>query len=307
MQHLGSAATAALLALAASAHAYDFGNGLSIVGEVELQHLSDGTDSKSFLAGDVTLAWRYAGDSGLGFGFDLTVDSLYQVSGDQDFTAYWGGLVLTTSLGEITIGAAHPVIETVYRFPKLGTSKLADLQLLSVGGPLVSFLTLINDDVTPGLSLAGATGALSHGVSLHELDTPGGDVRSSQIALGYDMANTRFLGGFEVIGLSGGNSISIYKLAVLHQMDALTLGAEISAAEGSLTGTESFGCVHAAYDVTEALTVSANYGQVDGPGTSDELWSLSAEYRFGNGGFVQAGSTNLGEDDFWDVGIGFRF
>ena len=308
MQHLpGSAAVAALVLLSGPAQAFDLGGGLSFGGEIKLEHVSDGTESESFIASDVTLGWRSAADGGLGFGFDLTADSLYLISESEDVTAYWGGLVLTTGFGDVTIGAARPVTETIYSFPSFGTSRLTDFRLLAAKGSYISFLTILSDDITPGVSLEGSSGALSYGVSLHELDSPGGNIRSSQIALGYAMANTTILGGFEVLSIPGGNSASSWRLGVVHEMDALTLGAEINVLEGDLNGSDTFVRLHGAYDITEALTVSADVGRVDVSGVTDTVWALGAEYRFGNGGFIQAGTTSLDDDEIWDVGIGLRF
>jgi hypothetical protein len=297
-----------LLAAASPALGFDLGNGLGLTGVIELEH-ARGETSESFLRGDATLSWRNSSAGTLGFGLDLTVDSIFILGENDDATSYWGGVVLTTGIGEITLGAARPVIDTVYSFPDFGTLSIYNVSFPPIARSFTTFFAAIEEDVLPGISLEGSAGALTYGASIHELQTFSGSARSSQIAVTYAIGDTTLLGGFETISASGmGNNVSIYRLGALHRMDRLTIGAELSSLDASTSPTTSLGLLYGAYDVTEALTVSGSLGVVDQSSGSETLWNLGAEYRFGNGGFLQGGVTSLGaSDEIVDVGIGFRF
>lgn len=303
------ATLAALLLTAASpALAFDLGNGLSLTGEVELEH-GRGEESDSFLHGDATLSWRNGGAGALGFGLDLTVESIFVLGDNEDITSYWGGVVLTTGVGEITLGAARPVIDTVYSFPDFGTLSIFNVGFPPIARSFTTFFAAIEEDIVVGVSLEGSAGALTYGASIHELNTFSGTAHSSQIAVTYAMGDTTLMGGFETVSVSGmGGSVSTYRIAALHRMDRLTLGAELSSQDADMSPSTNFGLLYGGYDVSEALTVRGNIGVVDEISGSDTIWNLGAEYRFGNGGFLQGGVTSLGDsDEIYDVGIGFRF
>ena len=301
-----TALAALLLSVASPAAAVDLGNGLSLTGEVELEH-GRAEISESFLRGDVTLGWRNAGTEALGFGFDLNVVAINPTGGTDDVTMYWGGLVLSTGFGEITLGGARPVLDDVYDFPDFSKLSLYEIGVPPFAESYTTFFTALQDEFTPGVSLVGSSGALGYGLSLHEVESFTGSVRSTQLALTYATGDTTFLGGFETLSLSTG-SLSNFRLGVVQRMEAITLGAEVGSLQGTGTPDVTTARLHGAYDVTDALTVGANLGYVEDVGGSDTLWSANAEYRFGNGGFIEGGVTSLGtSDDIVDIGIGFRF
>lgn len=304
-------ALAATLLLGASAlpvQALDLGNGFSLIGEVELEYGNNATTANSYLDTDATLRWRSADGGAFGFGFDFGVESLYLLDESDDLTMFWGGLVITSDFGDFTLGAARPVADTVYAFPDFGTNSVNQLLLFPMTRSLASFFGLITDEQVLGVSFVGSSEALGYAVSIHEIDTPINTLRSSQLVLTYAAGNTSVMGSFEVMGVGLPENITAFRFGVLHEIGALTLGAEAGALESPTADTQNFARLHGAYEVTPALTISADLGYLDTMGGSSiDLWALGAEYRFGNGGFVEAGATSAGDEETWDVGLGFRF
>jgi hypothetical protein len=287
--------------------ALDFGNGFSLTGEVEFEYADiSGSDSETYFIGDVTLGWR-AGEAGaLGFGFDFAVDTAYLFSESEDFTAYWGGLVLTTGFGEFTVGAARPVLDTVYQFPDVGTNGLIGVELGFVNGSIMAFYPKIADRVATGVSLAGSSGAFGYGVSVHKLDAGGATLDGSQIALTYSLGDTMLMGGVEAVSVSGGNNLSTVQFGVVYDKGPLELGVELKHIDNG-PSTTRLSRLHAGYDVTDAITVSGDIARISGSGSGTDIWGLGAEYRFGNGGFLEVGTTSIENTDIWDLGLGFRF
>lgn len=308
MTRFVSAAVATIACLACPAAALDLGNGFSIIGEVELEYTKGETNSASIINTDITLRWRSEGSAAISFGFDAAIESLYVYEDSEDNTLFWGGVVMTTGFGDLTVGAARPVAETVYDFPDFGSASVNRFLLFPATRTGITFFATIADEQVAGVSLVGASGNLGYGISLHELSTAGNEVRSSQLALTFQAGNTMVMGGFETLAVSGSaTDATTYRVGVLHDFGTLELGAEYAALEASTGSTQRVTRLHAAYEVFQDVTLRADLGKFNGSGTSENLWALGAEYRFGNGGFVQGGATSVGDEETWDVGLGFRF
>jgi hypothetical protein len=215
-------------------------------------------------------------------------------------------LVVTTGLGDFTVGFARPVIETVYDFPDFSTDKVLDFNTGFIRASYTSFLGYLADELIYGVSLTGQSGALSYGASVQQTDLEGADYQASQIALRYDLGNVALLGGIETATLTP-LEVSTLLLGVLYSDDRLTAGVEV--AERRATGSDSIRLtrLHAAYDVNPAVTLTADFGRVNTGTSDDDLWSVGAEYRFGEVGFVQGSYSDDGAENNFSVGLGFRF
>ena len=58
------------------------------------------------------------------------------------------------------------------------------------------------------------------------------------------------------------------------------------------------------YDVMANLTIGATYMDID---DSVDLLGITAKYNIANGGYVQAGITDVDSDTFFDLSVGYRF
>ncbi|NJM83751.1 MAG: porin [Tabrizicola sp.] len=299
-------ALAALLIASAGhpAFALDFGNGFSVVGEVELEYADfDGADD-TFFAGDVTISWRSNGGNGLGFGADFTVDTFRSLDEGGDLTAYWGGLVVTTGFGEATIGAPRPVLDTVYDFPEFGTNSAINREVGFLSGSAIGLLSLAADETPVGIGFRGSSGGIDYGISLHRMDIGANEITSTEIAARYTIGSTVFMGGLEIVDASAGSDLTNALFGMVYKANQLTLGLELTNRDAG--GSASTARIHAGYDIGDALTVTGDYLQIDSDINTD-LFSLGAEYRIGQTGFVEAGVTSGNSTDVIDIGVGFKF
>lgn len=308
MTYRSATAIAALLTgFAGPAFALDFGNGFSLGGDVELEYLTDGSgDDESFGFADVTLGWRSQGGGTVGFGFDLTANTLAILDDGDSFTAYWGGLVLTTSIGEITVGNPRPLLTTMIDTPEIGGAGVYDLEFSSVTGSTLDFVALISDPDIYGISFRGGAGALTYGVSYHSVEGP--DVDAVELGANYTFGNTLIQGGVELIDTPT-TSLEKVLLGATQSYDRWSVGAMLgNSSQGSetLTSLQVFGD----YDVTDALTLGAQLLAVDSEGGSETYYGLTGEYGFGSGGFAQLGllDNDSGSGDaLYNASLGFRF
>lgn len=121
--------TAALAAFAAPAFAQDASTGLKFSGDARYEYNRRGSDTETTLFGDLRAEWRAPSSGAIGFGADLQIATI-QSSGDfvdNEYTEVWGGAVVTTPYGELTLGRPRSVIDGLSLATKLGGSELVDI------------------------------------------------------------------------------------------------------------------------------------------------------------------------------------
>ncbi len=303
---LSSVSLSALAAISSPALALDFGNGFSLTGEVELEAIDFGADSDSALWVDVTLGWRSQGGGAIGFGVDLGIDGFHNLDGGDQREVFWGGLVLTTAAGDLTVGAARPVLLDLFDLPKLGGSTLLDLELRSITGPFAKAIAVGSDEQLYGVSFRGASGDLSYAVSYHEPDSL--PFSFLQAGMTYQIGNSLLKAGIEQLEL-GGLEFTLLSLGGSYDFERLSLGlhlSEVIEGPGKVTSVQLFGT----YQVTDALVVEAMVQDIDADSSQFQGFGLSGEYGFGSG-YARLGVAEvdgLGTDDtVLDAAVGFRF
>ncbi len=295
----------AAASLATPAAALDFGNSFSVKGVVELSYLSSGGGSDSSIGyGDVTLGWRSQAGGQIGYGFDLGIVAFADLDGGDTASAVWGGLVLTTSAGDITIGNPRPLLKTMFAPPSIGGARILDFELETFTGSLLEFTGLADDLTTYGISFQGTSGALTYGASYHRLDTENADI--VELVGAYAVGNTVLKAGYETIR-GGGMSLDKYLLGATYAVDRWSVGAVLSSFNlgmGDATGFRLYGD----YAVTDKFKIGAQAITVDFGG-SQTLYGLTGEYGFGSGGYARLGFADVSgsSDPFYTASVGFRF
>ena len=79
------------------------------------------------------LSWR----SDAVLGFDAALDTTFVLNQGDDFTNLWGALVLSTAVGDFSIGAPQPVTQTLRVMPKLTSARIVGLEYGGLIGPRV--------------------------------------------------------------------------------------------------------------------------------------------------------------------------
>ncbi|MBK6466821.1 MAG: hypothetical protein IPF96_08115 [Rhodobacter sp.] len=294
---VASAALVALSGLPTAATAFDLGGGLVATGEVKLEYTDSSNNNTAAAIGDITLAWR----SGSVLGFDAALDSIWLDDGN-DFTNLWAAVVLSTSFGDFAVGAPRPVTETLKVMPNISSSRLIDIEFGSLTASLTAFTSYFDNGMTPGLAFTSTAGNLRYGLSYHQIDD---GVSTADLVTGAMV----FSGGqttYFIMGEAaseGSDDVVTLQIGALHQADRYALGANLAHVEFS-TGNMSAGRLYGSYSLTPALSVKGDYLAIT---DSDDLLSLSAEYRFGQNGFVEGGVSVFGDVEVFDIGVGLKF
>lgn len=309
----GVTTLAVLAASGASAQSLPMADGFFIHGYTDLSYgiFPSGNDQTQLRA-VLDLGVRPA--SG-GFGFSLGIDGFsHHVTGfDTSEFALYPAVTYATQFGEFSAGAPRSVIDRGYlpQFVFAG-SNIADLEFNSVTGSVLATTYLFSDDMTYGLRYDGSFGATSLGASYHHIDTGGSaDIFSGAVRHEFDAISSfyRFavFAGLEnvdsgasnrtnyMVGVEGGteqlNAGLVYRREeVLADGDIITAFAEYSRDKFSVTGSVLY------FDF--------------GAGTETTFYGASAEYRFYEHAYVDAGvldSDNPGSEPIYEFSVGWRF
>jgi hypothetical protein len=294
---------------APSAFAYDFGNGFSLMGDVELEYVdSTGSGSSStFGFADMTLGWRSQAGGAIGFGFDLTGVAASDIDDGETYSAFWGGLVLTTAFGEVTVGRPRPLLDTLSPAPDVGALKIYELELGMISGSFLASEALFGSDLDIyGISLKGSSGAFSYGAAVHQVDTGSNTADIVELTGGYDAGAVRVYGGLEMLD-DGSDEFRKLILGARYGADRWAIGAELA----NFTAGPSDGTVYelyGEYEVIEGLAIGAQYLNYD-DFIGESLYGISGIYSMGSGGFAELGYTDVTgpSDGIVSASIGFRF
>lgn len=308
MRNIGLTAVAALLAGTSSVAALDFGNGFSLVGDVELEYFdTDAGSDVTFGLSDLILSWRNQNGGGLGFGVDASVVSLHELDSGEDSAGLYLAAVFGTSFGEFAVGRPRSLLDTMIDTPDIGSSRLISLELGGLNGSFYARSVLLQDGSggSYGATFKGTSGALTYGLGVHRVEDDG-SANFLEGIVTYKTGGAEVYAGYERIGVSGSD------------IDKLTLGGEYSADRWSFGGqyanlssggtSRDLYKLFGDYKVTDALTVGVQYQDQEIPFDA-KLYGVSGTYSFGTG-FAELGVGRInssGDTNFGTASIGFRF
>ncbi|WP_128516511.1 hypothetical protein [Tabrizicola thermarum] len=284
---------AALMALPAAAQTA--GNGLTFGGEVKLEYLDANPRVWAF-DGDVGMSWR----SGGLLGFDAALDTSYLDDG-SDVTNVWAALVLSTGAGEFAVGAPRPLLETQRVMPRFSSSRLIDLELGFLRGPITPLESAEDKGVTPGLTYLNTAGSLTYGAGYHYLND-GDGLGIFEGVMQYKAGPTTLFITGELADVDGPNA-TLLQIGAFHDADRYDVGAAFAHFVQS-DGNDSLR-LYGSFDVVPSLTVRGDVVLVQ---DSRDIYSLSASYGLSNGLFVEGGGTKIQNGpETYDIGVGFKF
>ncbi|MCU0827501.1 MAG: porin [Tabrizicola sp.] len=310
MKHLATASLIAFALGSSSTLALDLGNGFSILGDVELEYLTDGDDDVSFAFADVTFGWRSQAGGQIGFGLDLTLQNFSDLDNGEGRTATWAALVVTTGYGDVAIGRPQPVLERFFDAPEMGGTHYPDV-LFGVfggyGGSFIAQVALFEDADMVGVTFQGEASGLTYGAGVHRIDSTPSDVNAYELAVGYKAGGVELFGGFERIDTPV-EYLDRLQLGARYDADRWAVGAHHQSLDFVVTNFE-VSTLYADYKVTDALTLGVQAQHFDTGPASNDFYGLSGEYSFGPGGFAQLGYLKAAEgiEDVFSASVGYRF
>jgi hypothetical protein len=284
------------MALSAFPAAAQDGSGLSFGGEVKLEYLDLSSSDLWAFDGDVSMSWR----SGGLLGFDASVDTTYLDDG-TDLTNYWAALVLSTGAGEFAVGAPRPLVDSLDPMPKFSSSRVFDLEVGILRGPITSLASAQDNGLTPGLTYVNTAGSLTYGGGYHHLSS-GSNFDILEAVMQYEAGATTFFISGEFVDVDGPN-VSLLQIGAFHDAERFDLGAAL--AQVDTLGTTHTLRLYGAYDVMSSLTLRGDILMIQ---DGSDLYSVSASYGLENGLFVEGGGTKIDDGaELYDIGIGFKF
>lgn len=298
MSILRPAAIALLTATlsAPAGFARDLGNGFSLSGDIELEYIwfDNPTGNATYGFADTTLSWRSQGGGPVGFGFDLS--GLYFVNlaeGGLRESSWWGGLVVTTSFAEVSIGRPRPILDTLSPAPDVGNVRALGLDLGSVTVSSVlgtSVLLSSSSQDVYGISAKATSGGLVYGASVHRIESGGDHVDFIELAASYEAGSSLYYGGMEYV-VFGLDDFKRVHLGGRYAADLWTAGAEFTADIPG--GHSSYSLkLYGDYEVVSGLRVGAQYLDPDVSQAGPYYYGVSGVYSFGSGGFAKLGYFN---------------
>ncbi len=285
--------------------AQDAGGGFSVSGNVQLEYYVDDNGSdESFGFLDTTIGWRSQGGGGLGFGVDLSLVAIENLRSGNDFNAVWGGLVVATGFGEVTLGRPRSLLETMIIAPTLGGGDVLQLELESTSGSFLELAGLAPGIDIYGVSFKGGSGGLSYGAAIHRLDGSADDQTLVELAAAFETGSLRFQGAFETFDTSGTRSDKILLGATFDQevWSAGLLFARQDAGS-TVTTTKVFGD----YALSDIVTLGAQIWRQDTSGSDSTLYGLTAEFGSDSGAFGELGVVGESGDQRFNASVGYRF
>lgn len=163
------------------------------------------------------------------------------------------------------------------------------------------FANIAESERAFGVRYDTTSGPLSYGVSWHRISSDFGDVDAFSGAARYTVGTLTYAGGIEHLN-GPGDSATLARVGVEADYDPLR--AHLYLFKGDSGVSPDAVEVGVSYDVMANLTIGATYMDID---DSVDLLGITAKYNIANGGYVQAGITDVDSDTFFDLSVGYRF
>lgn len=301
------------LASSAFSEGLDLKNGFSLTGEVELEYAhfdGNGVNEATYAFVDLGLKWRSQSSKGFGFGVDVDLLGTDATGIESDWSKIWGGLVLTTDLGDLTIGTPRSVIKTMILAPNLGGFTALEGSNDSFGGSWLETFGIADFINISGVSFKGTKGVLSYGASYNWISSDLPDdskQRILELVAVLEKGKIRIQAGFQQKEFLGVSTIR-RSLGATYTGDRFSAGVLRSETPSSFFPTSTT-LVFADYAIPDALTLGAQASQMQIGTFWTNFYGLTGEYTLANGAFAQVGLYNAPDYDIThaNASIGFRF
>lgn len=290
---------AVVATMAAPAFAQDDGTGPR--GNFELEYLRSDGSSDVLLYGDLGFSYRGAGAGGIGLGFDLGLDSSYNLSEGDNATAFIAAAVFSFGFGDLAVGMPQSIGEMLVNRPSFAGNGGVDEVLGLLVPPATGNIARLSDLNRFGVRFDASAGQLRYGLSAHKTQDLDGMVL--QAAGEYALGQGAVEGLLELdteTGKPGGT------VGVTQSFGQVDVGAYLGW-QRTIVRSDS---IHASvdYHMSDNLTFGGDFARVSLVGAQTNIYGASMEYGFGNGAYGQLGIVDGSDTSAtYDLSVGIRF
>jgi hypothetical protein len=264
----------AAFTMAVSAQAQSIPEGFYIRGNIQAEHISDGTTSLNAGAADIVLGYKASGISSLPVGIEV---GLYRFGTDSFSldTVITPVVFIDTQIGRFSAGVPRPALDDYVLQSRYANSVYWDLYLGSINSSFSdSAQKLIGLD-SRGVRFDGALGNVNYGISAHRFT--GIDLFTA--AANYTIGRFVFAGGIETANVAVSNG---YYGSVQGNFGQFT--GSVSVVRPIATPF-NFAQVTGAYSPMANLTLEVSHMM---PSTGSPFTSGSVKYGLPSGTYVGA-------------------
>ncbi len=268
-----------------------------------------------------------AKDSGFAVGFSLGLDAVKYDGWDiSEMVLYPAVTFALGDSGLLSVGVPRPVVNYGY-IPENTMAHSSTMELflsvVNIDPSMANYYYLYypdlhsNDVDMYGLRYDGEFGNTKIGASAHQVDFSGlAKLDITSVAFQHQLGQIGGLSEANLFGAVeqlkfGGKNWTSYTLGAEAGLDKLRTGLILSKSNFTATGVYlTTANLYADYKITDDISVLASTMHMDAVGESARIHSLGAEYRFLNGGYVNAtysDQTLYNSDGFYEVTLGWRF
>lgn len=308
---------------AASATAQSLPDNMYIDGNIELTYMSSAGLDETFSTGSIDFGLTPRRGTGIGIGFSLGIDAIdFDAAGISEIVVYPAATFALGNTGLLSVGVPRSVLDKGYLAKDTmayASTQETIIQSVGIAPSLVSTLylygpNLIGDDLNVyGLRYDGEFGNTKLGASYHRLSASGDHIDAYAIAFQHQfgavgsLPDTQLFGGIERLS-SSGTDVTTYTLGAEAHIDTLRVGLILMKNDGytDISTTN----LYADYNITDNFAVAGSVLHLAAAGFSEDIITIGTEYRFMNGGYVNASYSNkspIGSDGLYEVSLGWRF
>lgn len=308
---------------AASVTAQSLPDNMYIDGNIELSYMNISDLDETFATARLDFGLNPNRGDGIGIGFSLGIDAVeFAALHLSEIVAYPAVTFALGDTGLLSVGVPRSVLDKGY-IAKDTMAHASTFETLTkragINASLVSTLYLysssffVQDVNIYGLRYDGEFGNTKLGASYHQLDLDGDHADAYALAFQHQfgvvgsLPETMLFGGVERLRVSG-NDITTYTLGAEAHIDKLRVGLTLVKSDFALEFDTT--TLYADYNISDNLSVAGSFLHLGTTAFSEDIFTIGTEYKFLNGGYVNASYTSesvLTSGDLYEISLGWRF
>lgn len=304
MKYLAPLAIGASVLAAYPAFAQTSAEGLYYSGFLQGEYYDSSGSNEHAFYGDGTIGFKGPAGGSLGWGAEVSLEALHFQG--ENYKVWNPVVFLDSDYGRFTVGAPKSVAET-YGIPdKFQSNGLFAVEFGTLFGSIPKLVALEQDDVVLGTSYDYMLGNTKFGLSYHRYTESGDHLNMYALGVRHSFDMVDVFATYEKAKASSLNEDSFTVGAEGHYA-ALDYGIEYKnglIVEPSVDTTYAY----VDYNVNDKFVVGGEIAHLSGGGSSDNLYSINADYTFWQNAYIGASYIDgSGFDRVYSARLGWKF